>query len=235
MDRIEELVGLLKSGEFFTISGLATRLQVSGRTLMRDLNILRDKGYPIESDQGRGGGVRLHRHWGIGRLFLNYHEIIDLLLSLAIMEKIGSPLFLGNLKAIRHKISGSFPESQRGKVQNIRQRILIGDLASESILGNYQTSPESSAAPLYEAFFELRKLHIAYEDSEGQKTHRIIEPHYLCLNWPAWYVFAWDGLRQDVRCFRLDRISECRLEEESFKLRKDKFFLETMEAFVYTL
>lgn len=235
MDRLEELVGLLKSGEFFTISGLASRLQVSGRTLMRDLNVLRDKGYPIESDQGRGGGVRLHRHWGIGRLFLNYHEIIDLLLSLAIMEKIGSPVFLGNLKAIRHKISASFPESQREKVQNIRQRIIIGDLASANILDNYQNPKGDFGPQLYEAFFDLQKLQITYEDGEGQKTQRLIEPHYLALNWPAWYVFAWDELRQDVRCFRLDRIKDCHLAEGSFTLKKDKFFLETMETFLHTL
>lgn len=98
LERLDELTGLLRAEDSSTASVLAKKLGISSRTLMRDLDVLKEKGYPIETDQGRGGGIRLHKHWGIGRLQLNYREVIDLLLSLAIMEKIGSLVFLKNLR-----------------------------------------------------------------------------------------------------------------------------------------
>ncbi len=231
LERLDELTGLLRSGGHYTASLLAKELGVSSRTLMRDLDVLRGKGYPIETDQGRGGGVRLHRHWGVGRLQLNYREVIDLLLSLAVMEKIGSPVFFRNLKAIRNKISLSFPQEQRDKIESLRKRILIGGLASEDVLDHLQTTLKVSADLLYEAFFEMKLLSIIYEDGKGKKTKRVIEPHYLFLSWPVWYVMAWDHLRDDVRCFRLDRISSAKIEGSSFKLRNGKLFTEEIENF----
>ena len=236
LERLDELTGLLRSGEHYTASTLAQELGISSRTLMRDLDVLREKGYPIETDQGRGGGIRLHRHWGIGRLQLNYREVIDLLLSLAVMEKIGSPVFFRNLKAIRNKISLSFPQEQRDKIQSLRKRILIGGLASDDVLEHVQTTVKASADLLYEAFFEMKLLIITYEDGKGEKTSRVIEPHYLFLNWPVWYVLAWDHLRSDVRCFRLDRINSAKIEGSAFKLKNRKQFIEEcMEDFVSKL
>lgn len=235
LERLDVLTGLLKSGECHTAAALAEELDVSSRTLMRDLDILRRKGYPIETDQGRGGGVRLNRHWGLGRLQLNYREVIDLLLSLAVMEKIGSPIFLGNLNAIRHKISISFPQEQRETIQSLRKRIVIGGLASTYILNNVQATVKESADSLYQAFFELKPLYILYKDVEGKKSKRVIEAHYLFLHWPVWYVLAWDHLRSDVRCFRLDRISGAKIEEGVFKLKARAVFTEGMESYISNL
>lgn len=231
LERLDELIGLLKAGEFFTASDLADRLSVNPRTLMRDLDVLKDKGYPIETSQGRGGGIWLRRHWGIGRLNLNYREVIDLLLSMAVMEKIGSPIFLGNLKAVRHKIAVSFPQEQRDRIQALRRRILVGELASQQVLENFQSTSTIKGPTIYEAFFEMKKLSITYEDAENQKTKRTIEPHYLLLNWPVWYVLAWDHLRNDARCFRLDRIRTAKTIEESFRLKNEKKLMESIEDF----
>lgn len=231
LQRLDELSGLLKSSDHLLVSDIAKQLDVSTRTVMRDLDVLREKGFPIETNQGRGGGIRLHRFWGLGRLYLNYREIIDLLLSLAIMEKFHSPIFLANLKSIRHKIAASFPEEQRKKVQDVRNRILICDHASDTIIDNTQSAPTTSAHCLYEAFFEMKELDISYTDVEGKKTERKIEPHYLLLSWPIWYVLAWDHLRNDARCFRLDRIKKASLTEKSFKLKNSKKLIGKLENF----
>lgn len=235
LERLEELSALLRMDDGHTASSLARQLGVSTRTLMRDLEVLREKGYPIETDQGRGGGIRLHRHWGIGRLNLSYREVVDLLLSLAVMEKIGSPIFLQNLKSIRHKISASFPQEQRTHVSALRNRIMVGGLASNEVLSNVQTTPEGSADALSEAFFDMKALKIEYSDANAITTERLIEPHFLFLSWPAWYVLAWDYLRDDIRCFRLDRIATAEITNQQFKLRNRKAFICGMESFVATL
>ncbi|NJO35709.1 MAG: HTH domain-containing protein, partial [Rhodospirillales bacterium] len=82
--------GAAQGAEHVTAAELAAALGVSMRTLNRDLELLRDGGVPIESDRGRGGGLRLQRNWALGRLHLSPAEAIDLLLSIAIAERMNS-------------------------------------------------------------------------------------------------------------------------------------------------
>jgi predicted DNA-binding transcriptional regulator YafY len=111
--RRDRLLGLLRSESFWKTSDLKERLGISQRTLMRELAELKLAGFPIESDRGRGGGIRLDSRWGIERLALSHKEVVELILSLAIMESLNLPLLTGNLLAIRQKLYQAFPESQR--------------------------------------------------------------------------------------------------------------------------
>ena len=226
IERLDKLAGLLRSHDFHQATDLADQLCVSKRTVMRDLEVLRAQGYPIETSQGKGGGIQLHRLWGLGRLNLSYQEIIDLLLSLAVMERMPSSLFFKNLDSIRYKIAASFPQGQRDKIKALRKRIMVGDLASADILSQAHPVKTNTAGALYEAFFTMHHVTIHYKDAAGNKTIRTIEPHYLFLNWPVWYVLAWDLMRDDVRCFRLDRINKASLCEQPFKLKRNKVFIE---------
>ena len=70
---------------------------------------------------------------------------------------------------------------------------------------------------------------------EGKKTKRVIEAQYLFLHWPVWYVLAWDHLRGDVRCFRLDRIANAKVEKEAFKLKGKAQFVRGMDSFISSL
>lgn len=140
LDRLDQLIGKLKAGEAHTASSLAEELGVSLRTMMRDIKTLRDKGYPIDAEKGRGGGVRLYSKWGIGRLTMNYREVIDLLLALSVLEKLNSQLFLNNLESIKNKLHASFPDPQRPKIRKIRSRILIGELAPATVMHNYSNT-----------------------------------------------------------------------------------------------
>lgn len=220
MTRLNQLLGRLKSGDPMTAALLAEEFGVSARTLMRDLDALKDQGYPIETDQGRGGGVRLYARWGIGRLALNYQEVIDLLLALSVLEKMQSPLMLGNLKSVRNKLFASFPDAKRPSIRELRERILVGELASDSVQSNYQNHIKKEHTQiLLEAFFDKRALEITYQRADGEQSNRNIEIHYLFLNWPVWYLIAWDYLREAPRTFRLDRISETNMRGERFCLK----------------
>ena len=102
-NRMDRLVGLLRQDEIWTMKRLAEQLEVSDRTLLRDINELRDQGYPIEAERGPGGGVSLNRRWGIDKLRLNQEEVISLLVSLAITETLNSPLLAEPVRAMRKK------------------------------------------------------------------------------------------------------------------------------------
>jgi predicted DNA-binding transcriptional regulator YafY len=230
LQRLDELTALLKSGDHVTVGGLAAALRVSQRTLTRDIELLRERGLPIEAAVGRGGGVRLHRHWSVGRATLSYGEAIDLLLSLALAEKLGSPFFLRQIRALRNKLSLTFSAPDRERIRLLRQRILVGERASAAVVAGFRPTHQSGAAAVHEAFFAMRRLEIAYTDEHGIRTARLVEPHFLLLSWPVWYLLAWDHLRRDVRSFRIDRIRAATLMRETFRLRDARVFRKAIEG-----
>jgi predicted DNA-binding transcriptional regulator YafY len=173
LDRLDQLIGKLKSGEVYTAGSLAEDLGVSLRTMMRDIKTLRDKGYPIDADKGRGGGVRLYPGWGVGRLTMNYREVIDLLLALNILEKLNSQLFLNNLESVKNKLYASFSDPQRPKIRKIRNRILIGELAPANALQNYSTTANIKQNDvILESFIDQKFLDIYYKQKGGAITKR---------------------------------------------------------------
>lgn len=236
IDRHDQLIGLLRSADSHRVDDLALALAVSRRTLLRDLDLLKQRGYPIDTEAGRGGGVRLYKHWGIGRLQLNYQEVIDLLLSISIMEKLNSPIFLNHLSSIKHKLFSSFPTEQQARVKKIRERLLIGELASDVITSNYQTiSSNATTREISTAFFEQKILYIEYSDEKKNYTRRKVEPQYLFLNWPVWYILAWDIEKAASRCFRLDRVQKAIAEKESFRLKKANILMAEAESYAKKL
>jgi predicted DNA-binding transcriptional regulator YafY len=233
--RLEELQGLLKAREHVTVAELAAELGVSVRTLNRDLELLRDSGVPIESDRGRGGGLRLQRNWAIGRLHLSPAEAIDLLLSIAIAERMNSPLLLQQLAPIKRKIVAAFSESYQAKIRSLRKRILVGAPASERVFASFAPPQRGALVGIAEAFFNTKCVAIEYVDQNGAITSREVEPHFLYLNVPVWYLLAWDRLRGAVRHFRVDRIKSITPLETSFRLADPAPFLAEAEEGIEAL
>ncbi len=219
LQRLEILKAQLGSGEPTTVGEIAEDLRVSVRTVSRDIQILRDQGLPIDADRGHGGGVRLHRNWGIGRINLNYSEAVDLLVSLAVAEQMDSPLLMAHLKSVRRKLMASFSPALNYKVRHLKSRIRIGHSVSASLLASVATPERNVVKQLHQAFLLQRRISIGYRSASNAETTRIIQPHYLLLCYPIWYVLAWDELRDDVRTFRCDRITAIKiLDADNFKL-----------------
>lgn len=204
--RLDRLAAQLKRDEPCTIGDLALEHGVSERTIARDISLMREQGMQIDADRGRGGGVRLDRNWGVGRINLNYGEAVDLLISIAVAEQMKSPIFLANLGAVRRQLEASFSTEKRKKVNQLRERIKIGVTASTLVQSGVSVLSKRVVQALHQAFADLETLEISYQREDGKTSKRQIEAHYLLLKYPVWYVVAFDHLRGAPRTFRCDRI-----------------------------
>ena len=233
LERLEFITARVKSDEPTTIADIAAELGVSIRTVSRDVDLLRTQGVPIDTDRGRGGGIRLHRSWGVGRLNLTYSEAIDLLVGLAVAERTGGPLFLANLDSVRRKLLASFSADMNVRIKDLKARILISDSASPAVLATFRRPRTAIVDVLHQAFVLRHRLRFTYRTGDGTRTERVVEPHYLLLSPPVWYVLGWDHLRDDLRTFRCDRITGITMLDERFAVQpKDDFApaLEGVEA-----
>jgi predicted DNA-binding transcriptional regulator YafY len=233
--RLDELKALLADRDVTTVGDLADDLGVSLRTVQRDLATLRDLGMPIESDRGRGGGIRLEHGWSLGRVHLNESEALGMLLSFTIAEKIGSPLLLEDLRSIQRKVSAAFAPAQSRRIRALRRRVLVGGPASDRVLTDYSPAQASITHGLMQAFLYQRVAVIRYQDQSGTVTNREIETQYLYYNLPVWYALAWDRLRDDVRFFRLDRLQRIQALAADFRLRRPDPFLNAGEPEAHTI
>lgn len=217
--RLEALVSTLRDRPGVTANALADQLNVSVRSVFRDIETLRDRGYPVESSRGRGGGLRLNPNWGLRRILLPSHEALGVLLSLAVADRLGLPLFSSGLGHARAKVIDAFPEHERKRLRPLRERILVGPSASEVVARSYKAPRQAPIEALQSAFLNEHTATCLYRREDGRRSTRRIEPHALLLNWPAWYLLAHDHLRGDVRTFRLDRFESVHEEEAHFSPR----------------
>jgi len=192
---------------------------------------LREQGYPIETEQGIGGGISLSGTYGVNKLMLTNEEIINLIVSLAVTESLNTPLLSNCVTSVRQKIGSAFPQKQRDNINKLRQRILIGDSASPEVLNTYNADASKFTNDISIGFFELRQVEISYRSEKGEVTERVMEPHYFLLNWPVWYVVGWDHLRQASRMFRVDRVLSSEVQKDKFQLRSKRVLLHGFEQF----
>ena len=222
--RLELIAVQLKQDSHCTVRDLAQQHGVSSRTISRDLALMRDQGMQIDADRGRGGGVRLDRNWGVGRLNLSYAEAVDLLISIAVAEQMKSPMLLANLASVRRQLVASFSPEKRNRVNRLKSRILIGITASTYVQASASAPPKRVVQAVHQAFVDQKLLDLRYQREDGVISNRQIEPHYLLLKYPIWYVVAFDRLRHEPRSFRCDRMIAASMDEVRFKLLpKEKF------------
>lgn len=226
---MELLAVQLKQEEPCTIKDLALQHGVSERTIARDLSLMREQGMQIDADRGRGGGVRLERNWGVGRINLAYGEAVDLLISIAVAEQMNSPLFLASLASVRRQLVASFSPEKRNRVNRLKSRILIGVTASTYVQKTITTPPKQVVKALHQAFIDQEILEIGYQREGGEISRRLIEPHYLMLKFPVWYIVALDHLRGAARTFRCDRIQTAKMTGKRFQLLPKKELQSSMD------
>jgi predicted DNA-binding transcriptional regulator YafY len=224
--RLDLLLRVLRDRPGITAAELAGYVETSARSVFRDIAYLRERGYPIESSRGRGGGLRLDPRWGPGRVLLSAEEALGVLLGLALTERLGLPMFGAGLGRARRKLVDAFPTHERKRLTPLRERVLVGPPASERVARSYGRPDAHVLRPLQSAFVRERLATCAYVREDGERSERRIEPHAILLNWPAWYLLAFDQLRSEVRTFRLDRFQSVREEATTFRPRPHAIFRE---------
>jgi len=214
-DRHDELIRLLRLRADWRTEDLAEKLGVSTRTVLRDLERLRDRGFEISSMSGPGGGVHLEPTSVLVTSQLAGEDVVALILSAAVAQAFPWMPFASGATAALAKIEASLPHQRARKVQDLMMRIMIGDPSPPSVRQHRSVSP--LLARLFEmAFSEERLLAFAYEDRNAKPSRRTVEPHGLLVRAPLWYVIGWDTAINEARLFRADRIRSPHVLAETF-------------------
>lgn len=224
-DRLDNIIGLLKNKNLWTAKELASSLGVSVRSISRDINLLRQQGYDIEAERGAGGGIELRGMVRPPTFFLSDEEILNTLMALALTESLNCPILGDSIPSVKNKLAFFLNDEQRKRINLLRQRVLVGAVASESVASTVMNTDCPFIKDVSQAFLQQKKLSISYTSEKGVITIRRIEPQYILLNWPAWYLLGWDDLRIAPRLFRIDRITDAKIEKESFRLRSSRGLL----------
>lgn len=200
-DRLFQIVLQLGRGRVVTAAALAERLEVSERTIYRDIANLMTSGVPIDGEAGVG--YRLHRGYQVPPMMFDQDEIQALIFGAQVAKRWGDNDMAAAAERILDKVDAVLPENMRPALQ--AQTLVVPKLASDQ-------SEETTAmlGAVRDAINERRRVYLSYSDVEGNPTERIVWPLTLLYWGYTWAVGAWCELRQDFRNFRVDRIVDAR-------------------------
>ncbi len=222
--RHDAIVRSLRRNGTSTVAALAEEVGASRRTVLRDISALRDEGFVIHSEPGRGGGLQLDPLSIQTTARLSVSEVFALLICVASMRAAGNLPFSGLADAGLAKIEKALPPDKVRDLRRFLDCLYVGQLAPQVDLSTMGVM-DPMLLPAFETAF-LQRLHLRFEyrDAKGNVSHRKVEPQAMLILPPLWYLVAWDPARDDFRHFRMDRISgpEC-IEDKPFRRRHVPF------------
>jgi predicted DNA-binding transcriptional regulator YafY len=210
-DRLFEIIQLLRRKPTVRARELAQALEVSERTIYRDIQDLVASGVPIEGEAGVG--YVLKAGFDLPPLMFKEQEIEALVLGARIVESWADAELAAAATDAIAKIEVVIPERLRGYMANTA---LVAPPSN-------RVEPLSfDLAELRRALRNLFKVHFSYTDVIQQNTERTVRPLSLAYFGPVWILAAWCELRQDFRTFRLDRIEGFQVTTERFRPERGK-------------
>ncbi len=205
IDRQIAILSILLQKDTVTAPYLAGRLEVSRRTINRDIEDLCKAGIPITTRQGTGGGISIMENYKIDRMLLTNTEMQDILAGLRSLDSVNGTNRYG---ALMEKLSAGSSDFMIGN-----QSVLI-DLSSW-----YKASLAPKIEMIRTSIAQCRKLEFHYYSPKGESARRI-EPYYLIFCWASWYVWGWCEKRADFRLFKLNRMENVQISPHQFIKRK---------------
>jgi predicted DNA-binding transcriptional regulator YafY len=200
-DRLFTIVQLLRGGRRVTARSMAETLEVSERTIYRDVVELTLCGVPILGEPGRG--YQLPAHFEIPPLMFERHEIEALVAGARMLEAWAGPALAESARSALAKIRGAVPRSLAVHLDDTR--VFIGSAGTRPGLAVFDHA--------HRAIGESRRMEIRYAPAEGVPGDRTIRPLGLYFWRGVWTLAAWCELRTGFRSFRLDRIESSTLGE----------------------
>ena len=206
--RQDAIVRMLRRNGTYTIKTLAEEVGTSRRTVLRDIIALRNQGYVIHSDVGRGGGLQLDPQSVQTNARLSVPEVFALLISVAAMRAAGNLPFSELADAGLAKIEKSLPGDKVKDLRAFLDCLHIGKLSPLQNLSDMGKMDRDLLPAFEKAFLQREFIRFDYRDAKGQLTRREVEPQAMLILPPLWYLVGWDPGREDFRHFRMDRIGK---------------------------
>jgi predicted DNA-binding transcriptional regulator YafY len=199
--RLLGLLSLLQGRRDWPGSELADRLEVSGRTVRRDIERLRQLGYPVESLTGPAGGYRLRAGSAMPPLLLDEEEAIAI--AVGLRTAAGASVTGIEETAVRAlvKLEQVLPAHLRHRVRALSSMTLTLPVTGPTV------DPQHLAV-IATACRDSECVRFGYRSRDQTNSRREVEPHSLVNHGRRWYLVAWDRHRNDWRTFRLDRVAK---------------------------
>lgn len=209
------LLSLLQTGREWTGHELAARLEVSARTVRRDIGRLRELGYPVEATLGAVGGYRLEAGTAMPPLLLDDEEAVAVAVSLRTAAGGAVSLAGAEETSVRAlaKLEQVLPSRLRNRVRALQEATvpLTGLGAEQRRFGLPPAGPladPTTLSVLAAACRRGERVRFGYRAKDGTATRRHVEPHRLVNADRRWYLVAYDTERADWRSFRVDRVED---------------------------
>jgi predicted DNA-binding transcriptional regulator YafY len=205
-DRLFQIIQLLRRKKVATARDLAQELEVSERTVYRDIRDLVMSGVPIDGEAGVGYVLR--RGFDLPPLMFTEPEIEALVLGVRVVSSWSDPGLAKAANDALGRVEAALPERLRARLSDIRL-----------FAPGFHVSPYIVArlGDLRAALDGRRKVWLQYRDVEDQESERVVRPLGLFFWGTKWTLTAWCELRTDFRAFRLDRVVDCRTLDDVFR------------------
>ena len=205
-DRLFHIIQLIRGRRLTTASYLAQRLEVSERTIYRDIADLQLQGVPIEGEAGVG--YRLGAGFDLPPMMFTHDEAKALVASVRMAQAWLDPALAQGAEDALGKIMSVLP---------IEARVAAEALAVYAPTGGLSAMSQKTLQSLRESVQEKRKVFIQYRDLAEQSSERVLRP-LGCFYWgKVWTLSAWCERRQDFRTFRIDRVIKLKALDERFR------------------
>jgi predicted DNA-binding transcriptional regulator YafY len=198
--RLLELLSLLQARRDWPGAELAERLGVCGRTIRRDVERLRQLGYPVESLTGPAGGYQLRAGTAMPPLLLDDEEAIAIAVGLRTAAR-------ASVAGIEETAVRALVKLEQILPSHLRRRVSALAATTVTLPAPGPTVDPQHLTVIAAACRDRERLRFAYRSRDRTDTRREVEPHSLVNRSQRWYLLAWDCGREDWRTFRVDRLS----------------------------
>ena len=199
--RLLRLLALLQARGFWSGADLAERLEVTARTVRRDVDRLRSLGYPVGSSVGVAGGYQLGAGASLPPLQLEDDEALAVALGLRTAAA-------GGVAGVEHAAVRALAKLEQVMPKRLRRRVNALNAVVAPLYYDGPGAQPQALAALALACHGHHRATFRYADGKGRASARATQPHGLVHTGSRWYLVAWDDDREDWRTFRVDRIAD---------------------------